>query len=115
MNSDDEIAHSSKGAAPDGFVGELAEPALDQIQPRRAGGDEVEMEAVVLGEPSLDLGVGMGAVVVQNQMQFQVLWGACIGFETTARPSTWGRRSAAFASARRRHIGRAGRSPYLQS
>src|SRR5215469_8616066 len=33
----------------------------------------MELEAWMLGWPGLDLGVGVGAVVVQDQVQFQIL------------------------------------------
>src|SRR5437879_2183633 len=72
MDGDDQVADAGKGASPYGFIGELRKPALDQIQPRRPGGDEVELESRVLGQPGLDLGMGMSPVVVEDQMQFQV-------------------------------------------
>ena len=35
-----------KDAAPDASVAQIAEPALDQIEPRATGGDEMNVEAL---------------------------------------------------------------------
>src|SRR6266542_2113079 len=52
--------------------GQLAEPPLDQVEPRRAGRDEVQLEAGMGGQPPLD-GVGfVGGVVVADQMDIQL-------------------------------------------
>jgi hypothetical protein len=47
-------------AAADGFVFELAEPALDHVHPGARGWCEVEVEAWVLGEPLVDVLVLVG-------------------------------------------------------
>ena len=53
--------------------GELGEPALDLVQPRRAGRDEVQVEPRVGGQPALD-GVGLvGGVVVADQVHLEIL------------------------------------------
>jgi hypothetical protein len=41
-------------AAADGFVGELAEEAFDEVQPRARGRGEVQVEARVLCQPLLE-------------------------------------------------------------
>ena len=41
----DQAWHVREGAAPDTFVSDLAKPAFDKVQPRTAGGDEVQVEA----------------------------------------------------------------------
>lgn len=43
-----QVGHAPEDAAAKALVGELAEPALDEVQPGRAGGDEVEDEAGML-------------------------------------------------------------------
>ena len=53
----DEFLDRGEAAAADRLVGDLAEPAFDEVQPGRAGGDEVEVEAGVLGQPGADVGV----------------------------------------------------------
>src|SRR3546814_6323940 len=40
----DELADGAVGAAAEPLVGELGEPALDQVHPRAVGGGEVERE-----------------------------------------------------------------------
>ena len=54
------------------FVRNLSEPSLHQVQPRTAGWNEVDVEARVLAEPFLYLGMLMCAVVVDNQVQIQL-------------------------------------------
>src|SRR5215472_4156239 len=73
MDGCDQLSNAGEGAPADGLVRELGEPALDQVEPGRAGGDEMQLEARMLCQPSLDLGVGVGAVVVEDQMQLQIL------------------------------------------
>src|SRR5512146_2962499 len=64
-----------EAAAPDGLAGNRREPALDQVEPRRAGRSEVEVEARMGGQPSFDRRMLVGAVVVvadEVQLQFRV-------------------------------------------
>jgi hypothetical protein len=41
----DQAGHVREGAAPDAFVGDFAEPTFDEVEPRSAGRNEVQMEA----------------------------------------------------------------------
>jgi hypothetical protein len=61
--------HAVKDAAPNGLLAEFGEPALDQIEPARTGGDKVQHEPGMLFEPAPDPLVAVRAVVVQNQVQ----------------------------------------------
>src|SRR6266508_2251596 len=64
--------HALVDAALQRLGGQLAEPPLDQVEPRRAGRDEVQLEAGMGGQPPLD-GVGfVGGVVVADQMDIQL-------------------------------------------
>ena len=65
----DEFAYALERAAPDTFFGEVSEPALDEIKPRTGGGREVEMEARMLFEPRLNVGMLVGGVVVADEME----------------------------------------------
>jgi len=47
---------------------DLGEEALHEVQPRRAGGREVQLEAGVLCQPGLHVGRLVGGVVVEHQM-----------------------------------------------
>src|SRR5665647_981518 len=67
-----EVGHAVKDAAAQGLFGELAKPALDEVQPGAARGGEVQMEARVLGEPGSDGCVFVGLVVVEDQMQLEL-------------------------------------------
>jgi len=48
-------------------------PALHLIEPGGIGGRVVHVEARSLRQPGLDLGVLMGAVVIDDQVQLQIL------------------------------------------
>ena len=61
-----------EAAAANGLRGDQAEPALDQVEPRGAGRGEVQMKARMGGQPVLYRGMLVGAVVVADQMQFQL-------------------------------------------
>src|SRR5207342_868021 len=61
------------GAAPQPFGGELAEPALDQVEPRAVGGGEMQAEAGVADEPAVHSGGLVGRGVVHYDVHVQVL------------------------------------------
>ena len=58
--------------AADELVGEQAEPAPDLVDPAGSGRGEVDMEPGVTGQPGLDLGSLVGAVVVGDQVNVQL-------------------------------------------
>src|SRR5438128_5752916 len=64
----DQRRDTGEGASPDALAGDLGEPALHHVQPRSAGGCEVQMVARGFAEPLLHLWVRVGAVVVEDQM-----------------------------------------------
>ena len=65
--------HIAKHATPQAVGGEVAEEALDHVQPRGAGGGEVDMKAPMTLQPALDGGMFVGRVVVHDQMQLLVI------------------------------------------
>jgi len=71
VNGAFELANAVEGAAANGFIGYACEPTFDQIQPGRARGCEVEMEAGMTGKPLLHLGMLVGAVVVADEVQVE--------------------------------------------
>src|SRR6516165_6885020 len=66
-----EFSNAAEDAAADGVAGDQAEEAFDQIDPGGRSRGEVEVEAGVALEPSLDLGVLVGRVVVDDEMQIE--------------------------------------------
>jgi len=56
----------------------LCEPALDGVEPRGTRGCEVQLDARVLGKPSLDLGRLVCGAIVQNHVQVQCRVGCLI-------------------------------------
>ncbi len=61
--------HAVEGPAADGLAGDDAEEDLDHVQPAAAGGGEVQVDAGVLRESGLDVGVLVGGVVVAHHVQ----------------------------------------------
>ena len=56
LDRGDEVGDGVEDAAADRFVGQLPEPALDQVEPGRGGRGEVQVEPGMLGQPGLDVG-----------------------------------------------------------
>jgi hypothetical protein len=73
MNGGHQLTHASKGTAANSPVCQLTEPDLDQVQPGGASGHEVKVEPGPLREPGFDLRMAVGAVVVEDQMQVEIL------------------------------------------
>ena len=61
-----------EAAAANAFVGKLAEPALDEIQPGARGRDEVQVEARMAPQPGPDPRVLVGSVVVDDEVQVEL-------------------------------------------
>src|SRR5258708_837314 len=59
-------------AAPNLFLGERRKETFHEIEPRSAGGREVNMKTWTLGKPAADRDGLVGAVVVQNQMHVEI-------------------------------------------
>src|SRR5207247_10902047 len=55
------------------LLGQLCEPALDQVQPGGVGGREVEVEAGMPDQPLLDGWRLVGRVVVEDQVEVELL------------------------------------------
>src|SRR5207249_4637366 len=64
-----------KDAAADALHGQIAEESLHDIEPRGAGGDEVEVKSWVAGQPEFYFRGFVGGIVVQNEVELFVLWG----------------------------------------
>src|SRR6476660_7311482 len=61
-----------KYPAPQCLVGQLAEPAFDEIEPRRRRRGEVELEWGMFVQPRADVVVLVGGVIVQDQVNPQL-------------------------------------------
>lgn len=62
-----------KDAAADGLVGQLAEPPLNDVQPRTGRRREVQMEAWMFREPFLHVFVLVRRVAIEDQMDLESL------------------------------------------
>ena len=70
MNSAASCA-AAEDAAANGILGNQAEEPLDQVGPGCGRGGKVQMEAGVPFQPGLHLGVLMGGIVIDHQMQVE--------------------------------------------
>ena len=69
-----ELPYALECSATNSLFGEVAEPALDHVQPRTARWCEVHVEAFVTRQPLLHLRMFVRRVVVNNEMKLQMLW-----------------------------------------
>src|SRR5258706_8906732 len=68
----DELLDAGERAAADCLVGDEREEAFHLIQPGAVGRDEVHVPAWPTRQPSLDLGVTVSGVVVDDAMNVQL-------------------------------------------
>lgn len=69
-NCVDQISDAGERTTLKLLVGELAEPALDEVQPRTTRGREVEVKTRMLLELRFDVRMLVCAIVVEDQMQW---------------------------------------------
>src|SRR5689334_8304954 len=70
---------ATENASANAFVGDLGEPALDQVDPGAISGREVDMEARPFGNPVTNGGCLMRAVIIHDDMNLQ--FGGHMGFD----------------------------------
>src|SRR5262245_52064803 len=68
MNGALKLPDRVEAPASDGLLGDEAEPALDEIEPRGAGRREVQVETGMLGKPRSNRRVLVRAVVVADEV-----------------------------------------------
>ena len=67
-----QFGHAPEHAVADAVLGDVAEPTLDHVQPRAAGGRAVDVKSPVTFQPLHDVGMLVRGVVIDDQMQIQV-------------------------------------------
>ena len=70
----DKLWHAAKQAEAQPFIFQIAEPSLGEVQTRRTRGREVDLQARMAGQPTLDLLMLVRRVVVDDEMQVEVRW-----------------------------------------
>ena len=75
----DQLRYVPKRAAPNRLAGDDTEPDLHLVEPRSIRGCVVNVKPGTPGQPSLDLGMLMGGVVVDDEMDIEVL--GHVGFD----------------------------------
>ena len=68
----DEVGGGVEGAAADGTLGDEGEEAFDLVEPRSIGRREVNVPTPTACEPSSDLGMLVGGVVVDDEMDVEL-------------------------------------------
>ena len=68
----DQLFEILEDSAPDSVVRQVAEEALDHVEPRSRGRREVHMETLVFGKPALDTRMFVGRVVVADDVDLLV-------------------------------------------
>ena len=64
-----QLVGASETPGKDHVLAQIAEKSFDQVEPRSTGRREVEVKAGMCSQPSHHLGVFVGGVVVQDQVQ----------------------------------------------
>ena len=65
------VGDAFEDTAANGILGDRGEEPLDQIEPRRRGGNEVQLKALVPLQPVLDLLGLMRRIVVEDEVQIE--------------------------------------------
>ncbi len=68
-----EVVDAVERPAPDALYRDVSEESLDQVDPRGRGRREVQVEPWMPSQPVLYLGMLVGRIVVDDQMQCQGL------------------------------------------
>ena len=68
----DEVGGGDERAATDGALSDEGEEAFDLVEPGGIGGREVNVPTRTAGEPGSDLGMLVGGVVVDNEMDVEL-------------------------------------------
>ena len=69
----DQLPNAAKTPFSHYIASQVGKESLDQVQPRARRGCEVHVKSRVLFQPRLDLGVLVGAVVIRDQVDVQIL------------------------------------------
>jgi len=72
INALHKLRDAGEGSAPDGLVGYQGKKSLHLIEPGTVGGNEVHVPTWPGRQPSLDLGVTVGGVVVDNAVDIKL-------------------------------------------
>jgi len=74
----DQLGYGLEYTPPNTLVGDISKPAFDQVKPGTGSRDEMNLEPRMAFEPALHLLVFVGAIVVANQVNRQILLHALI-------------------------------------
>jgi len=83
----DEVGSGNERAAADGALGDESEEAFDLVEPRGVAGREVNVPARTACEPGSDLGMLVGGVVVDDEVDVELGWHISFDVTEEARDS----------------------------
>ncbi len=84
MDNFDQIRHAFENTSTDTFVGNFAEPALNEIQPRTGRGDEMQMEPWMSFEPGFNSWMLVSTVIVDDEME--IVTEGSVGIDFIEKP-----------------------------
>ncbi len=66
-----QLLHAAEDAVANAVAGNVTKPAFDDVQPRTAGRNKVNMETLVTLQPVLDFRMLVRCIVIDDQMEIQ--------------------------------------------
>ena len=69
-NGIEQLRHAAEAGPRQRLLAQVAEKAFHQVEPGRTGRGKMQVEARVTRQPGVDLGMFMGGVVVDDQVEF---------------------------------------------
>jgi hypothetical protein len=89
LDPGDQIGNGGERAPSNGFLRDDVEPDFDLVEPGSVGRGEVDVVARPSGQPTLDLGVLMGGVVVDDEMDLEVRGSVPVRWPHPGRRRAW--------------------------
>ena len=84
MDGIDQVRDAFEHTATNAFVGDLADPPLDQIQPGPGSGNKVQMEPRMPFEPGFDSRMLVGPGIVDDEME--IVTGGSVRVDFVEKP-----------------------------
>ena len=86
VDGSNQFIDAGEAAFTDDIVGELPKESLDKIEPRGAGGSEVNVDAGMFLQPSADDGMFVSGVIIDDEMEREFWRGLAMEFLEKGKP-----------------------------
>lgn len=70
----DQFGDACETASAKALVGQVPKPSFHEVQPRAGRWNEMQMETGVATEPGFDSWMFVGAIIVHDQMEVELVW-----------------------------------------